>query len=64
MGKSELAADERERAGHYEREHAELFGQPRSEMSAQTPAAYDTSNYRPNYPPMTPVELPVSSAWK
>jgi hypothetical protein len=56
-GKPELEA--------YERERAELFGQGLSEMSGQGPAAYDSAYYRPNYPPMTPVELPVAhSEWK
>lgn len=49
----------------YARERAELFGQGLSEMSARGPAAYDTAYYQPNYPPMTPVELPVAhSSWK
>ncbi|KAK4038805.1 hypothetical protein C8A01DRAFT_17114 [Parachaetomium inaequale] len=43
-----------------ERERTELFGQSLAEMSARGPAAYDTSSYRPNYPPMTPVELPTA----
>jgi hypothetical protein len=56
-GKPELEA--------YQRERAELFGQGLSEMSARGPSAYDTASYGHNYPPMTPVELPVAhSAWK
>jgi hypothetical protein len=60
-GKPELEAYERER----ELERAELFGQGLSEMSARGPSAYDTASYGHNYPPMTPVELPVAhSEWK
>jgi hypothetical protein len=34
-------------------------------MSARGPSAYDTASYGHNYPPMTPVELPVAhSEWK
>lgn len=54
--------DEKPELEAYER--SELFGQALSEMSARGPAAYDTALYRPNYPPMTPVELPVRASWK
>jgi hypothetical protein len=54
--------DEKPELEAYER--SELFGRSLSEMSAQGPAAYDTALYRPNYPPMTPVELPVRASWK
>ncbi len=41
----------------------ELEARGRSELSGRGPAAYDTASRRPNYPPMTPVELPVNGAW-
>lgn len=41
----------------------ELEALGRSEMSGRGPAAYDTASRRPNYPPMTPAELPVNGAW-
>jgi hypothetical protein len=56
-GKPELEAAGRRTT--YER--AELFGQSRSEMSARGLAAYDTSMYRADDRPMTPVELPTTA---
>lgn len=58
-GKPELEAAGRRPIPTYER--AELFGQSRSEMSARGPAAYDTSTYRTDDRPMTPVELPTTA---
>ncbi|KAH6623830.1 hypothetical protein F5144DRAFT_606288 [Chaetomium tenue] len=54
-GKPELEA-----VGRAAYERPELFGQSLSEMSSRGPAAYDTSSYRADNRPMTPVELPTN----
>jgi hypothetical protein len=48
-------------SGRVGNERVELFGQSLSEMSARGPAAYDTSTYRADGHPMTPVELPTNA---
>ncbi|KAL1837148.1 hypothetical protein VTJ49DRAFT_4213 [Mycothermus thermophilus] len=46
-------------------ERVEIMGQPRAELSAKGPAAYDTANSSPeSYRPMTPVELPTRDSWR